>query len=67
MYKTEKDILEYFTLVAGSYGAMCVFSFLYRYNIDKYDFVEKDNYVVDKAYQLGIVSDFLLVYLHYLF
>jgi len=60
IYKTEKDILEYFFLVAGSFGPMCVFSFLYRYNLDKYDLVEKDDYVIKKSYQLGNVSNFLL-------
>ncbi|XP_022173188.1 bifunctional lycopene cyclase/phytoene synthase-like [Myzus persicae] len=53
IYKTEKDIIDYFTLIAGSFGAMCVYSFLYRFNIEKYDFVEKDDYVIKKAYQLG--------------
>jgi len=65
-YKTEKDVLEYFTLVAGSYAVMVVFAFLYRYNIDKHDFVEKDDYVIKKAYQLGNVSNFLLTNLSFL-
>ncbi|XP_022173204.1 bifunctional lycopene cyclase/phytoene synthase-like [Myzus persicae] len=52
-YKTEQDVLEYFTFVAGSIGPMCIFPFVYRYNIDKYDFVEKDDYVIKKSYQLG--------------
>lgn len=61
-YKTEKDILEYFTLAAGSFGAMCIFSFMYRYSIDKYEFVEKDNYVLSKSYQLGQVCYFFIIF-----
>lgn len=61
IYKTEKDIIDYFILVAGSFSGMCIYSFLYRFNIDKYELVEKDDYVIKKAYQLGNVSHFLLV------
>jgi len=56
IYKTEKEIMDYFTLIAGCFGAMCVYSFMYRFSIDKYDFVEKDDYVIKKAYHLGNVS-----------
>lgn len=53
IYKTEKDALEYFTLVAGSFPSVCIYLFLYRFNIDTSKLVEKDDYVMKKAYQLG--------------
>ncbi|XP_022173194.1 bifunctional lycopene cyclase/phytoene synthase-like [Myzus persicae] len=53
LYKNENDLLVYFTLVAGSFGAMCVYIIMYRYNIDKYEFVEKDDYLIKKSYQIG--------------
>lgn len=56
LYKDEKELLKYITLVAGSFGAMCVYIILYRYNLDKYDFVEKDDYLIEKSYQIGNVS-----------
>lgn len=56
LYKNENDLLVYFTLVAGSFGAMCVYIIMYRYNIDKYDFIEKDDYLIKKSYQIGNVS-----------
>jgi len=58
LYKTEKDVVDYFTLISGSHSVMCIYSFLYRFNIDKYELVEKDDYVIKKAYQLGNVSNF---------
>ncbi|XP_026807314.1 bifunctional lycopene cyclase/phytoene synthase-like [Rhopalosiphum maidis] len=53
LYKNVNDLLIYFTLVAGSFGAMCVYIIMYRYNIDKYEFVEKDDYLIRKSYQIG--------------
>jgi len=62
LYKSENDLLVYFTLVAGSFGAMCIYIIMYRYNINKYEFIEKDDYLIKKSYQIGNVSFYNKVY-----
>lgn len=56
LYRNENDLLTYSNNVAGSFGAVCVYIIMYRYNIDRYEFVEKDDFLIKKSYQIGNVS-----------
>lgn len=58
LYRDENDLLRYCNNVAGSFGAVCVYVIMYRYNIDKYKFLEKDDFLIKKTYQIGNVSCF---------
>lgn len=58
LYNDENDLLRYLNFVAGSFGAMCIYIIMYRYNINRYEFVEKDDYLIKKSYQIGNVSFF---------
>jgi len=58
LYKDEDDLLRFCNNVAGSFGAFCVYIIMYRYNIDKYKFLEKDDFLIKKSYQIGNVSFF---------
>jgi len=62
LYKDENDLMRYLNYVAGSFGAMCIYIIMYRYNIEKYEFVEKDDYLLKKSYQIGNVSSFYQIF-----
>jgi len=44
LYRNEKELLIYSNNVAGSFAALCIYIIIYRYNIDKYEFIEKDKF-----------------------
>jgi len=48
--------MRYLNFVAASFGAMCIYIIMCKYNIDKYEFVEKDDYLLKKSYQIENVS-----------
>lgn len=57
LVRNEDDLLLYSTYVAGSVGALCVYVMMYRCDNDNYDLVENYDYVIEKAYQMGRVSE----------
>lgn len=58
LYQIEKDLLEYFTDIAGSFAPVFIYPCIYRYSLNKYELVEKDDVFLKKSYQIGNVSYF---------
>lgn len=58
LYRDENDLLRFCNNVAGTFGALFVYIVMYRYNLDKYEFLEKDDFLIKKSYQIGNVSCF---------
>lgn len=58
LVRNETDLMEYCNYVAGSVGVLCVFVMMYRCDDDKFDMVQSYDYVIDKAQQMGRVSNF---------
>ncbi|VVC39976.1 Squalene/phytoene synthase, conserved site,Squalene/phytoene synthase,Lycopene cyclase [Cinara cedri] len=55
LVRNEEDLLLYSSYVAGSVGTLCVYVMLYRCDNDVYDVFGEDDYVIEKARQMGRV------------
>lgn len=60
LVKNEDDLMLYSSYVAGSVGALCVYVMMYRCDSDKHDLADNNDYVIDKARQMGRVSRCIL-------
>lgn len=64
LVRNEEDLLLYSNYVAGSVGTLCVYVMLYRCDNGDYGVTSVDDYVIDKAQQMGWVStNFVFVHI----